>query len=315
MVSLLRSFVGFVALASLLSAQQRPGDGELERGERERMRAEAKAKAGGKEVPEGEEKSEREEDLKNLTPEERLARNITSGAGAYCRFTTSVREGKLMPGQSGTLLVTATLQGAAVMPSPPPIELVAPSQQGVATVGALAVRPADIARLAPGYAGRPVYDNYVVFELPVTLSPEAQIGKKVPVVIDLKFDLYDGASAQPIGRFVDRATAEIEVGAEPKPLVSMPAAAAATPPAEAVGGAPVEPAKPQKEAASANPAALGGSAMSSVVPGAVPPESPAAGATDSPPPPVGDSDGLPLWPILAGGGLVLVLILMLARKR
>jgi hypothetical protein len=315
MVSLLRSFVGFVALASLLSAQQRPGDGELERGERERMRAEAKAKAGGKEVPEGEEKSEREEDLKNLTPEERLARNITSGAGAYCRFTTSVREGKLMPGQSGTLLVTATLQGAAVMPSPPPIELVAPSQQGVATIGALAVRPADIARLAPGYAGRPVYDNYVVFELPVTLSPEAQIGKKVPVVIDLKFDLYDGASAQPIGRFVDRATAEIEVGAEPKPIVSMPTAAAATPPVEALGAAPVEPAKPQPEAAPANPAAVGGSAMTSVVPNAAPPKAPDAGASESSLPPVADSDGLPLWPILAGGGLVLVLVLMLARKK
>ncbi len=315
MVSLLRTFVGLVALASFLPAQQRPGEGESERGERERMRAEAKAKAGGKELAEGEEKSEREEDLKNLTPEERLARNITSGAGAYCRFTTSVREGKLMPGQSGTLLVTATLQGAAVMPSPPPIELVAPSQQGMATVGALAVRPADIARLAPGYVGRPVYDNYVVFELPVTLSPEAQIGKKVPVVIDLKFDLYDGASAQPIGRFVDRATAEIEVGAEPKPLVSMPAAAAATPPAEAVGGAPVEPAKPQKDAASANSAAVGGSAMTSVVPSAVPPEAPDAGATESSPPPVGDSDGLPLWPILAGGGMVLVLVLLLARKK
>lgn len=315
MVSLLRSFVGFVALASLLSAQQRPGDGEFERGERERMRAEAKAKAGGKGVPEGEEKSEREEDLKNLTPEERLARNITSGAGAYCRFTTSVREGKLMPGQSGTLLVTATLQGAAVMPSPPPIELVAPSQQGVATVGALAVRPADIARLAPGYAGRPVYDNYVVFELPVTLSPEAQIGKKVPVVIDLKFDLYDGASAQPIGRFVDRATAEIEVGAEPKPAVSMPAAAAPTPPVEALGAAPVEPTKPQPDAASANPAAVGGSAMTSVASSTAPPEDPADPAAESSLPPVGDSDGLPLWPILAGGGLVLVLVLLLARKK
>lgn len=279
------------------------------------MRAEAKAKAGGKEIPEGEGKGEREEDLKNLTPEERLARNITSGAGAYCRFTTSVREGKLMPGQSGTLLVTATLQGAAVMPSPPPIELVAPSQQGLATLGALAVRPADIARLAPGYVGRPVYDNYVVFELPVTLSPEAQIGKKVPVVIDLKFDLYDGASAQPIGRFVDRATAEIEVGAEPKPAVSMPTAAPATPPVEAVGGAAVEPAKLQREGVPSSPAAVGGSAMTSVAPSAASPVTPDAGAAEPSLPPVGDSDGLPLWPILAGGGLVLVLVLVLARKK
>lgn len=299
----------------MLPAQQRSGDAEFERGERERLRAEAKAKAGGKDVREGEEKSEREEDLKNLTPEERLARNITSGAGAYCRFTTSVREGKLMPGQSGTLLITATLQGAAVMPSPPPIELVAPAQQGVATVGALAVRPADIARLAPGYAGRPVYDNYVVFELPVTLSPEAQIGKKVPVVIDLKFDLYDGASAQPIGRFVDRATAEIEVGAEPKPNVSLPAAAAPTPPVEALGAAPVEPAKPQPDAAPANPAAVGGNAMTSVVPSPAPQEAPEESTAGSSLPPVGDSDGLPLWPILAGGGLVLVLVLLLARKK
>ena len=92
-------------------------------------------------------------------------------------------------------------------------------------------------------------------------------------------------------------------------------AAAATPPVEALGAAPVEPAKPKPEAAPANPAAVGGSAMTSVAPGAAPPKAPDAGAAESLLPPVGDSDGLPLWPILAGGGLVLVLVLMLARKK
>ena len=312
--SLLRAFFGVAALVSLLPAQ-RPGDGEFERGERERMRQEAKAKAGGKEV-DGEEKGEREEDLKNLTPEQRLARNITSGAGAYCRFTTSVREGKLMPGQSGTLLVTASLQGAAVIPSPPPVVLVAPSQQGVATLGALVPRPADTARLAPGYVGRPVYDNYAVFELPVTLSPEAQVGKKVQVVIDLQMDLFDGTSAQPIGRFLDRATAEIEVGAEPQPQVSLPSnAVSPLPTSDPVGGVAAQAAPKPSEPVGGSSNAVGGNALTSA--GSVPskPESADVGAADSSLPSVADSDGLPLWPILAGGGVVLALILLLARKK
>lgn len=315
--SLLRSLFGLVALVSLLPAQGRSGDADFERAERERLQQEGRAKAGAKGGLTEEQEKQRalreEEELKNLTPEQRLARNITSGAGAYCRFTTSVREGKLMPGQSGTLLVTATLQGAAVMPSPPPVELTAPAQQGVVTLGALAVRPADIARLAPGYAGRPVYDNYVVFELPVTLSPEAQVGKKVQAVIDLKFDLYDAASAQPIGRFVDRALADIEVGAEPNPQVSLPAASA--PPVAthaAIGGAPAE-GKPEDRLVEPS-AALGGNALPRTVSGDNTPPTPAPVASDSLPV-VLDSEGLPLWPIVGGGGLVLVLVVLLARKK
>lgn len=220
-----------------------------------------------------------------------------------------------MPGQSGTLLVTATLQGAAVIPSPPPIELTAPAQQGMATLGALAVHPADVARLAPAYTGRPVYDNYMVLELPVTLSPEAQIGKKVPVVIDLKFDLYDGASAQPIGRFVDRATAEIEVGTEPNPQVSLPSAAGSAPaPVEAVGA--VAASAPQaKDPAAANPAAVGGNALSSPPQAPATPDLAVAGGDEANLSDLTESEGLPLWPLVAGGGLVVALVLLLARKK
>jgi len=317
--SLLRSLFGLIALVSLLPAQGRSGDAEFERAERERMRQEGRAKAGAKgELTEEQEKARalrEEEELKNMTPEQRLARNITSGAGAYCRFTTSVREGKLMPGQSGTLLVTATLQGAAVMPSPPPVELTAPAQQGVVSLGALAVRPADIARLAPGYAGRPVYDNYVVFELPVTLSPEAQVGKKVQAVIDLRFDLYDAATAQPIGRFVDRALADIEVGAEPNPQVSLPSSSS-PPPAvanPAIGATAAE-GKPE-DRASPSSAAVGGNALPSAVSNDVTPPAPPQAANDAQMLVVPESEGLPLWPIVAGGGLVLVLVVLLARKK
>ncbi len=59
----------------------------------------------------------------NLTPEQRLARNITSGAQAYCRFQAALKPAKLLPGQTGTLLVTAVLQGNAVLPAPAPLEL------------------------------------------------------------------------------------------------------------------------------------------------------------------------------------------------
>jgi hypothetical protein len=256
----------------------------------------------------------------NLTPEQRLARNITSGAQAYCRFQAALKPAKLMPGQTGTLLVTAVLQGNAVLPAPAPLELTSSPQQGKVTLGGLMVRPAEIGRgLAKGYTGRPVYDNYAIFELPVTLAADAAVGTKHMVSVDLKFDLYDGNTAQAISRFVDRIATEIEVGPVADPAIRSGArpvgsgAAAPAPKAE-----PVAPAPLGSQAAPAGSAAVAGQ-PELVQPAASASVPPAPSAPSAVPPPAEltvAGDELPIVPLAIGGGILLLLIvLLLARKK
>ena len=295
---LLRLASAIVCLAVFLPGQGgETGEADVRAAEGERRMKAAQGERG--------EKGEIEDD-KNLTPEQRLARNTTSGASNYCRLMASVTPAKLLPGQSGTLRILATLQGHAVLPSPAPIEM----------LGALAARPADPGRLEKGYLGRPVYENYAVFEVPVTMAPTAVIGSKHTVAVDLKFDLYDGNSAQAIGRFLDRAATEIEVGRALDPEVKGVPRRAETAPAAAV----------QAPAGATNEAPV-------VVPPPVPlqanavvPEptrsTPAAtstkeaGADPVAQLPVDDEGGgLPMPLLLGGGALLLAVVLLLARKK
>lgn len=315
-LSLLPRFLAALLTLSVLAPGQR-GGGEEEQAERERMRQAAKAERAQKGGAEKEEPSEEEQkrmaEFERLTPEERLARNIISGASSLCRFHVAMKPARLLPGQSGTLLITATLQGSAVIPSPAPVELMSPAQQGLVHFGALVVRPADLgSQLAPGYIGRPVYDNYAIFELPVSLAGDAQIGKKYPVVVDIKFDLYDGNNAQPLGRFLDRATAEIEAGAVVDPIVSMP-----TKSSEPIAPTPVSGVAEAIKPASApapQPSSLSGSQGKPLESPAVPTAPVSSGEATLPP--VDDGDGgLPILPIAIGGALLLGVVLLLVRRR
>jgi hypothetical protein len=307
-------FLGLL-LAAVLPAQRggdKPEDSvELDKARRELLRQYG---AQGEKVENEEDLRRLKEELEKLTPEERLARNITNGASAHCRFHTSFRPARLMPGQSGTMLVTMTFHGAAVLPAPPAIEILSGPRQGPVTVGTLAVRPAEPGRLASGYLGRPVYDNFAVFEIPVTLTGEVEIGSKQPVSVEFKFDLYDGVSAQPIGRFVDRATGEIEVGQQPDPKVALPRRA------EEPAAAPVrlEPVASNPGASAASSTATGPAAITGRAAEAQDqkPSMPTAGEGSSslPVPSAADGD-LPLLPILGGAVLVLGVVILLAKKR
>lgn len=315
---LLRLAAAILCLSALVPSQGgegRPSPSLEDRRKVERLRNAMEEKERS-ERGEGEEKSE-EEMLAALTPEERLARTVITGASSHCRFYASLRPAKLLPGQTGILLVTAALQGQAVIPAPARFEIVGKPKNGLVEVGNLSVRPAEPGRLAPGYLGKPVHDNFALLEIPISLSPQAQVGTKHPLAIDLKFDLYDGNSAQPVGRFVDRVSAEIEVGQPLDPavrggsrqpdspdLTERPAAAAAAPsPASPSPGTPTEspplrgtvtPAA-EADAGSVSDQAAGGRSQPDLLPV--------------------DDAGLP-FPILVGAGALLVgLLVLLLRKR
>ena len=256
-----------------------------------------------------------EEEEKNLTPEQRLARNITSGAGSYCRFVGAMIPPKLMPGQQGTIRVAVAMLGAAVLPSPPPLELLSPPNMNKVSLGGLTVHPAEPGVLAAGYRGRPVYENTMILEVPATMGTEVKLGEKVSFSLDFRFDLYDGVSAQPIGRFVDHVVVEAEVGTSPDPAVpglgTKPPAVAVTASETPVASAPV---------ASNTSAPLAGQ---NPMPANAPPPS----ATESAPnttsssapavaPSTEDQDSGPPFVLFGVGGVVvLALVVLLARKK
>jgi hypothetical protein len=253
----------------------------------------------------------------NLTPEQRLARNVTSGAGAYCSFQLSLVPAKLMPGQSGTLRVLAALRGNTVLPSPAPLEMVGPTAQGSLTLGALTPQPASPGRLAAAYLGRPVYDNYAVFEVPVTMAGDAALGSKHVAAVDMRFDLFDGNTAQPIGRFVDRVSMEIEVGRVPDPDVRGLPRSGGAPPAEA----PAATAPAVAPASSTGPDAGMERPLTGRVlvadPTPVDPGKAAAAVeppSDSSQPAVDEAGGVPMG-LLAGGAVAAVVLGLLLLRR
>lgn len=306
----LRSALAITCLACLGLAQTETEEGRVEEIQRRKAAAgsaDGQPTKGGKEEILGEDEK--------LTPEQRLARNITAGAASYCRFVGAVRPAKLMPGQSGTMLVTALLQGAAVLPAPAPLELVSQAQQGVVTLGGMTMRAAEPGKLASGYLGRPVYENYALLEIPVTMSADAKVGQKHSINVEFKFDIYDGTTAQAIGRFVDHAVAEVEVGLSPDPVVAGGSAGQAAAPSAVVAPAPIQgAATPVVDASKAGPAPLSGKAL---VPADTGAEAPAATVpTSAVAPSVEDAEGdLPIVPIAVGGALLLVVVILLARKK
>ena len=145
-----------------------------------------------------------ESDDRQMTPEELLESRKRRGSRGQCRFVATMRPPKLLPGESGTLMVTAILQGKSVMQAPSPVEMTPRVSPGFATLGALSARPAPMGTIHQGYLGRPVYENTAIFEVPVAVSPSVKLGETVPIALDLEFDIYDGDSARVVGRFIER---------------------------------------------------------------------------------------------------------------
>lgn len=308
-----RTLAVVLSLCSLLTAQE-GREGEEATNIERKMRAARERAARTSGFTEAEIEGMSKEEIDKLTTANAHREPVLTSS-PMCRFVAQVKPTKLMPGQTGTMRVTAVLTGAAVLPAPAPLERLGMETQGLVHLGPVSFRPAEVGRgLAPAFVGRPVYDNTAVFEIPVTMAPNAEVGKKQPVQVDLKFELFDGATGQAIGKFLDRAVAEVEVGQAADPVVraaaklSQPVEA----PAEPVVANPVQPEKgPGKtpdQVLTAQPIVP--------VPEATPPAPTASAERPAAEPVLDGGEGTPIVPIAIGGGLLLLVIVMLvARKK
>jgi len=144
-------------------------------------------------------------------------------ARGHCRFDGAIQPRRLMPGQTGKLILTMMLEGDSVMTAPSSLSL--KSAQGGMTLGAWSMLPAQSGRIAPAYMGQPVYDNWAVIEATVTMPSEARLGEKRSAVLDLEFDLNSGSTGQSLGHFRDSVSVPCEVGVSLNPnVVSLPSA-------------------------------------------------------------------------------------------
>jgi hypothetical protein len=316
--SISRILAVLLLVGTVASAQQEETGGALSP---EAIKALRNARSDKAETSEGEKPDESRRNWKDMTPEERLDASLRRGSKAHCRFVAACRPPKLMPGQSGTLLITAILQGQSVLPAPLQMTMTPRVPGDLVTVGTLAAHPAEPGTIAKAYIGRPVYENTAVFEMPITMAATAKLGQKQPVAVDLQFDVYSGESGQAVGRFVERVSTDIEVAPYVEPAVS----GRATPKAQdAAQPVPVAPAASssdpeQSDASASKPAndAMGGVALPVPAPGAGPEEVPEPQSTGgSELPPTGsEGGGVPGMLIVGGVAFLLVIVLLLMRKK
>lgn len=245
------------------------------------------------------------------------APQIVSARG-HCRFDGSVQPRRLLPGQSGKLLVTMMLEGDSVMLGPEALK-VTPAAGSMA-VDSWKLLPPTVARIAHAYKGRPVYDNWAVIEGTVSMPADARLGEKRNVVLQLEMDLHSGTNSEFFGHFVETVTVPCEVGVTANPVVSavVPAGGSATSEARATQKPPETPAatpsEPTVPPANASPKAA---ELSDPVP---PQNQPAVaeemGSSAELAPSVEEStkDNL----LIVGGGaavLILVIAVFLLRRR
>lgn len=312
--SLSRTLAVLFLLVAVVPAQRGEG-GELTAEQIQAMRG-ARQKAGKtKELDQAD--GNNDANWVSMTPEARLAANTRRGSKAHCRFEATCRPPKLLPGQSGVMMITAILHGQAVLTAPLQMIMTPRSTPGTISIGNLEARPALPGTLAKAYVGRPVYENTAVFEVPVTMGNDAKLGAKMAVAVDLQFDIYHGGSGQAVGRFIERVTTDVEVAAHVDPRIAGRSAKQKVEP-ESVPVAPPEPAS--NEVTNANPTTLDSNAMGGTaanVPVAVPEPVEVGEPTtsdDLPPTETGDSS-MPYVLIAGGGVFMLLIVLLLMRKK
>jgi hypothetical protein len=300
---------------------QRSESGELTaeqiqamRGARQNAAKANKQKALGKEEGEGGADAESSGKWATMTPEERLAANTRRGSKAHCRFVAVCRPPKLLPGQSGTLIISAILQGKSVLPSPLQMTMTPRVKLGSVSIGNLVAHPALPGTIAKAYLGRPVYENTAVFEVPVTMGKDVKIGEKTSVTVDLQFDVYDGDSGRALGRYIERVTTDVDVAPHVDPPIAGRQAKQEDEP-EPVAVAPTE--TTDSEAA-ANPDSKAMSGTAAVVVPTVAPEPvdvDESATSGELPPTDGDSLSISIMLTVVGGALLLGIIALRMRKK
>jgi len=230
-----------------------------------------------------------------------------------CRFDLSIKPDKLLPGQTGKATILMIFESDAVMEASAGLSLEPVQTQSLLAFGAMTMLPAQLSSVAEAYRGRPVYDNWAMIELPITMSLDAPIGSRQLASFNASFQLHEGATGLPLGEFQQRLTLMCDVGRALDPQVQALArrSAARAEPAEVVQrpGSAADPDHSEPPART-DPAA---SVAVSADPDPTGDRDPQPGVAPAPSP---GAVGAWSWLLVSmvGGGALLALLLILAGR-
>jgi len=238
------------------------------------------------------------------------------GSTGYCAIHASVEPRRLTPGQTGTMVLTMLFEKDWVMTAPANLSFDYKPFQNPFHLGAPKIRPARLGSTGSIFDGKLVYDRYAVIDVPIRVEPDAP---HLPgfARVKVQFDITDGNTGKLFQRFEQQAGCRIEIG-EPIPEGYLPELQnSKDDPTRPPPGAPGSELLAAPVGGTATTGSAGGSevARSPAVTGArtmdAERRSPEAGpARRGPGEPLTVDEGLP-WPmLLAGGGLLLVVLVL-----
>lgn len=224
-------------------------------------------------------------------------------AGGRCRFDWSLQPEKLLPGQTGVLKVMMIMQSKAVMRSGSDLKASQRQPAGRLVLGDVTVSPPRISNLAKAYEGKPIYDDWALLEIPITMAADAPLGSRQTAVLEADFELHDGVSGTSMGRYQQLIRVHCEAGTVSDPEVQEP------------GTSPPAPSGASEEAGRAGSPERMASAEDESLPGQAA-QLDAEGASSSRPqggdlPAEGSGTGLLVGAVLIAG----VVLLLLFRRR
>jgi len=137
--------------------------------------------------------------------------NMTDAGGmVHCEAYSKPR--RMAPGQSGALKVMALLSGHYVALPGSHIKLSLEPVEGlVFGVPALQTAPAGT---RPGkFQGQPVYDDFILFDVPLSVSDEVKAAnKRITLKGKLYLEVHNGKTGAKVGAFVAEVVGRVDVG-------------------------------------------------------------------------------------------------------
>jgi hypothetical protein len=127
------------------------------------------------------------------------------------RATAHARPARLAPGQSGELLVVVILGGKAVALPGSQADLKLDAAGSPLRFGAPKLDPAKPGRMEGKYKGKPVYDDMMIFRVPLRIVAGAAFPQDARVRGTLEAALYDSETGHVLGTFVSHVDGVVKI--------------------------------------------------------------------------------------------------------
>jgi hypothetical protein len=213
------------------------------------------------------------------------------------------------------LHVVVTLRPGRVVLPDAHIVLRVKEGKGPWVLGSTQVKPARLAEYAKRYAGKPVYDDTIEFEVPLTVAEDAK-HQKVSLAGYVQLDVTDGGNGESLGRIAGRLIGQVHIGSPlPRPGIVKRAKKVAdkTKGSDSEGSAPVTGRRtsPQFEGGSDADAKTGSNLAYEEIPsGDTKSSGGNTGSVD-----LDLSSGKSYWPMLAGLALLMLVVFLFLRGK